>query len=314
MAHLIGIEKYKKDRIHQDGDGKLKIYQGYDRPPCFAAFWCNKHCTFQENRDIVNFLKTLTSDHTVSVHFSDGICDLNLDDPLLVVPSEEYIRLAQATRLSSENLKKIKNKTLCIPLDDDIFRMGLDKFLEIECGPTIDTPWETKKSIAFFRGTPVGPTRPQLVKNLYGNPLTDARFVKTPWTDPVYYERHKQLYDNRFDGSNPQPVTLAEHVKHKYLICAGGIIIGSMFNWIFGSGCVPILITHQDDDWWFKPFVIPYVHYIPVKFDLSNLETNINFLVENDDFAKRIANDARKAASVIFSPHFQRKYLIDALT
>jgi hypothetical protein len=314
MAHLIGIDKYKKNRLVQSSEGKLKIFMAYDKPPCFAAFWCNKHCTFKENGHIFNFLKEINSNKTISLHYSDGISDTTLEDPLIKTPDNKYIMLLQSTRLTEESKKIIKNKLLCIPLDDDIFTMGLKSFLQMECGEAYNIPWEDKLPIVFYRGTPIyGSRRRPVVQILYGNPKTDARYVKTPWTEQDYFQKNKNLYDNRFDGSNPQPVTLADHMKYKYIICIGGVIIGSMFNWVFGSGSVPLLVSHPNDHWWFKPFIEPNVHYMPIEWDLSNLESTIDFLIQNDEYAKGIATNCRLMSEKVFSPEFQRQYLVDNL-
>ncbi len=316
IIHLINYIRYKISKtMFRLAEGKLKVYLSHtQRPPNFAGFWCNKYCIFSENGYIIKFLLNINSSKTISLHYSDGMSPLCKDDPYLQSPNSDYIMITQATRFKDEDEKNQywKNPILCIPLDDEIFEFGLKAILERDCCD-IYLPWEERQSIAFFRGTPVEPTRPKLVRRLYYNPNANARFIKTPWTDPHYYQQNFQYYDNRFDGSDPQPVTLNEHVRHKYLICVGGIIIGSMFNWVFGSGSVPILVLHPSDKWWFKQYIVPYVHYIPVDYDLSNLETNIEFLIKNDRFAQQIATNARKLADEIFTSRFQKQYLLDHL-
>ena len=43
---------------------------------------------------------------------------------------------------------------------------------------------------------------------------------------------------------------------------------------------------------WFYKYLIPYVHYIPIKNDLSNLLEEITKLIDDDVYAENIANNS----------------------
>jgi hypothetical protein len=55
----------------------------------------------------------------------------------------------------------------------------------------------------------------------------------------------------------------------------------------FASGSVPFMISKAKC--WFSEFIIPFVHYIPIKYDLSDLIEKIEWVNENDGLAKKIA-------------------------
>jgi spore maturation protein CgeB len=70
------------------------------------------------------------------------------------------------------------------------------------------------------------------------------------------------------------------------------------------------MVTHPDNDYWFKRYLKPMVHYVPIQYDLSDLAEKITWLVEHDDEAKKIADNAMAFSKLFFSPEFQRNHLI----
>ena len=83
--------------------------------------------------------------------------------------------------------------------------------------------------------------------------------------------------------------------------------ISSAHSWCFGIGAVPLMITNND--FWFKSLLIPFDNYIPIKYDLSDLEEKIEWVLDHDEEAKQIAIRASNMAYTIFTPEFQKKYL-----
>ena len=81
--------------------------------------------------------------------------------------------------------------------------------------------------------------------------------------------------------------------------------------WGFASGCVPFLIS--SGKCWFTHLIKPYVHYIPVNYDLSNLIEQIDYIQNNDDVAESIASAALQFSKDFFSSEYQKKYLMSLL-
>ena len=102
---------------------------------------------------------------------------------------------------------------------------------------------------------------------------------------------------------------LSEHFNYKYILIIDGTCIASNHQWVFASGAVPIMITHPKNHYWFKKLLNPMINYVPVKYDLSDLKEQINWLIQNDKQAEQIALNAKNFASVIFNPKFQRYYI-----
>ena len=182
-------------------------------------------------------------------------------------------------------------KKILLPLDDDTFERGLTGIPNI--------PWDQRVPRAFWRGGISGLpfVRKDLVTRFFENKNTDFRFVR--------YYGHRDLPDSLFTD----PVGIDTYVQHKYIIVVDGAVISSSHQWVFGSGSVPILITHPLNAFWFRDHLKPFVNYVPASYSLNELETVIRWLQHNDDIAQTIAKNAMELANTIFTPEYQRKYI-----
>lgn len=213
------------------------------------------------------------------------------------------------------NYAKLKNKvfilgTLCqvdeeldcnylyIPLDDAFFKNGVKNFNTI--------PWENRSSELCWRGSCSGiggveSLRVKFVEKIYNyNPTTNVR-LSTQWRNGLNIPDH--YFDERIDYT--------EFLKHKIFFIVDGNCIASNHMYGFATGCVPFLISNAKC--WFSHLLIPNVHYIPVNYDLSNLIEQIEWVKNNDDKAKQIADNAFKFSEEYFSSEYQHKYIKDSI-
>ena len=73
------------------------------------------------------------------------------------------------------------------------------------------------------------------------------------------------------------------------------------------------MITHPKNNYWFKKFLVPMKHYVPIEYDLSDLEEKLEWLVTNDDKAREIAENAMKFSQEVFSSNFQKNYIVNEI-
>lgn len=195
-----------------------------------------------------------------------------------------------------------------MPLDDESFEKGV---VETVASRTELPKWEDRKPIAYWRGCLSGgwapTTRTRVVWELYDFPSADVKLTRNHNMDPEHQGRLVYSEDTRFYD---EIRGLDEHVKHKYIFILDGNCIASAHQWVFASGSVPIMVTHPDNDYWFKKYLKPGFHYVPVNYDLSDLKEKIEWLIANDIAAKKIANNAMEFARTILSSEFQHGYLM----
>ncbi len=157
-------------------------------------------------------------------------------------------------------------------------------------------PWRKKMARAFWRGSAKGDdlaalqwkgsprARVTLLSSEYPE-LIDAKFYDLGGaSEPAQKEILSQALKGPF-------VTVSEHFKYKYLVdidgfsCTNKRCFGELY-----SNSVP-LKQESDSIQWYHSHLKPYIHYIPLKRDLSDLTEKINWAVNHDGQAKQIAKN-----------------------
>jgi hypothetical protein len=193
-------------------------------------------------------------------------------------------------------------KYIYLPLDDGIFEHGITNMLPREELPS----WENRSSELCWRGGCNG-----------GNP-ENIRVRFTDKIHKIYNDNHnvkltrylgegEEVPDHYFAGR----VYYTEFFKHKIFFIVDGAVIASNHMYGFYSGCVPFMISQAKC--WFSHLIEPYVHYIPIQFDLSNLIEQIEWVRNHDAEAKQIAENAMDFAETYFSSEYQKKYVKESI-
>ncbi|KAJ1111933.1 hypothetical protein NDU88_000205 [Pleurodeles waltl] len=146
-------------------------------------------------------------------------------------------------------------------------------------------PWEKKIPKGYFRGSRTSPERDPLILLSREEPdLVDAEYTKN------------QAWKSEKDTLGKPPakeVPLVDHCKYKYLFNFRGVAASFRLKHLFLCGS---LVFHVGDEWleFFYPQLKPWVHYIPVRQDLSNLRELLQFVKENDEAAREISERGRQ--------------------
>ncbi|XP_018613281.1 protein O-glucosyltransferase 1 [Scleropages formosus] len=141
-------------------------------------------------------------------------------------------------------------------------------------------PWKKKDPKGFFRGSRTSPERdPLILLSREAPELVDAEYTKN------------QAWKSEKDTLGRPPakeIPLVDHCRYKYLFNFRGVAASFRFKHLFLCGS---LVFHVGDEWleFFYPQLQPWVHYIPVKGDLSDLRQLLQFVKENDDIAHQVA-------------------------
>lgn len=126
--------------------------------------------------------------------------------------------------------------------------------------------------------------------SLENESLIDARFnhlVQAKEEDDL------QVFFSTYFG---QTLTLEEHIHYKYQL----LIDGNSSAWMRGywqmfSNCV---IFKQESPYsqWYYNALEPYVHYVPVNYDMSNLVEKVLELQDDDELALKISKNQQTFA------------------
>jgi hypothetical protein len=89
---------------------------------------------------------------------------------------------------------------------------------------------------------------------------------------------------------------LEENFKHKYLLDIDGNTFSGRFVTFLHSGSLIFKATIFTE--YFRDWLQPYVHYIPVEMDLSDLEEKVQWALTHDAEAKQIALNGQTFAEI----------------
>jgi hypothetical protein len=140
----------------------------------------------------------------------------------------------------------------------------------------------------------------------FGNinsPLSDVPEYKTRPLLKKIGDENKDIFDIKnispingiIDKSNRDYLSTIDLIKYKYLIDIGGNGYSGRLKYLLFSKR-PLLIIDRAYIEYFHDNLIPYIHYIPVKEDLSDLLQQVKWMTENYQKSLEIANNAYKFA------------------
>lgn len=90
-------------------------------------------------------------------------------------------------------------------------------------------------------------------------------------------------------------ISLTDHTQYKYLIDVQGRGYSGRTKMLMFTGRPLFIAERQWDEFWTKD-VVPFVHYIPVKEDLSDLIEKLDWAENNPEECKKISKNAQEFA------------------
>lgn len=220
-----------------------------------------------------------------------------------------------------------------IPTGDDWARASQpdSKFFPKNCREYIDeskfnTNWEDKLPTAVFRGSSTGcgvtvDTNPRL-KLAYLN-ISGENKVNPPYLDtgitkwqlrPRKLKSSKYLQTINITNLAKQGITLASFMtpldqsRYKYIVHPDGHVSAFRLSYELSMGSV-LLIVDSKYKLWFRHLLKPWVHYVPIKEDLSDIFEIIKWCRNNDNKCKEIANNAK----IFYRKYLQKDGILDYL-
>jgi len=89
---------------------------------------------------------------------------------------------------------------------------------------------------------------------------------------------------------NVEPTTFAQN---KWIVDIDGNVNSWGYLWKLMSGSCVLKVESGRKEWFYDE-IEPYVHMVPIKSDLSNIEQQINWCLENSDKCREISLESKK--------------------
>jgi len=225
-----------------------------------------------------------------------------------------------------------KHADIPMPTHEDWARVSSQegKFFAPDCRDyryDFSKPWSERIPTAVFRGASTGcgvtiETNPRL-KIAYlssispvdkGHRMLDAGITKwnlrprkvmgNPYLQII--EPHKLPFWNKETNGLIKPLSPQEQANYKYIVNVDGHVNAFRLSLELSMGSV-VLLADSKYRVWFRRYLIPYVHYVPVKEDLSNLFDQIKWCKDNDAKCEEIARNAK----IFYDTYLSKQGILD---
>jgi hypothetical protein len=159
---------------------------------------------------------------------------------------------------------------------------------------TLDVPWEDKIPLAVWRGSYTG----KCIRN--GHIQNEDECLANPRCRFVYDHVHSTLVDAGFLSTTKivelfdvavrkDRLDMQALLKYKVIISLEGNDIASGLKWQLLSQSVVMMPPPTRTSWAMEELLIPWVHYVPIHLNGSNAEERVQWVLEHDEDARKIA-------------------------
>jgi len=199
------------------------------------------------------------------------------------------------------------------------------------------TDWNKKKPTAVFRGTSSGcgitPETNQRLKiaelshrwsqnNNYNQnnpidkiPYLDAGVVGWNRRDKKFINKPIDIINTKkFNFKKSDYISMHDQTEFKYIIHIDGHVAAYRLSKELSFGSVILKVDSlYDYKLWFTEWLKPWIHYIPIKKDLSDLADMITWCKKNDAKCRSIADNAKLFYQKYINKDFMLEYMENCL-
>jgi len=156
-----------------------------------------------------------------------------------------------------------------------------------------DKLWNEKINNCIWRGTVTG------IQDYNKDIINNSKNLRIIFVNKWYNKYDVGLIP--LDESNKKKINnylikesidIPSFLKYKYIISIPGNDKDSGLNWKLSSNSLVIMAKPKIESWLMEGLLEPYVHYVPLKDDYSDLDDIINWCIKNDEKCYQITINA----------------------
>lgn len=152
----------------------------------------------------------------------------------------------------------------------------------------IDRPYNEKNDKLLWRGASTGNhihgMRDTIVKKFQYHPNTNIDIKYNDLLQGYTNEKNEYLLGDY--------KTLEQQLEYKFLISLEGNDVASNLKWMLLSKSVVLMPKPRICSWYMEDTLKPFIHYIPLNDDFSDLEEKYNWCLNNYEECEFISNNA----------------------
>jgi len=237
----------------------------------------------------------------------DGLC---LNNRLPVASKSRYSRFVRR-----KDTNESVFRTMIWPLNMKRHYDPLNEYINLRRRGKV-TKWEDKKPSLIWRGSitgeGIGGNRD---KNNISTNIPHYQFGQRIHTVKEYFHINQSFVDVAFstDSIDRLPdhkkdfiadlvssylrdsyTSMKGQLKFKYILSIEGNDVATGLKWQMLSNSVVFMAKPTVVSFFMEDLLVPFVHYVPLKDDLSNLVDMVEWARENDEMCKWISDQATK--------------------
>ncbi len=139
----------------------------------------------------------------------------------------------------------------------------------------LDISYNKKKNICIWRGGTTG------YRSRRGSRYTLVpKFFKSKFADVGFSEVIQDKKNYRIFKKNR--LNVVEQLKYKFIISCEGNDVASGLKWQLYSNSIVLMTKPTTESWAMENLLQPFIHYIPLSDDFSDLEDKYNWCLNNE--------------------------------
>jgi len=155
--------------------------------------------------------------------------------------------------------------------------------------------WNDKESKVFWRGTTTGQRVELLNQWIHYDPsVIDIAFSMVNKKYNGFHHNYLEMQNTR------QKADITEMLKYKYLLSIEGNDVATGLKWMLYSNSVVLMANPTVSTWAMEDLLLPFVHYIPLSSDYSNLLEMMKWAEEHQDACQVISKRATEFIEHMF--------------
>ncbi|WP_228451107.1 glycosyl transferase family 90 [Marnyiella aurantia] len=149
-----------------------------------------------------------------------------------------------------------------------------------------DQPFRTKKDVLIGRGAVFQEHRYQFFSRYFGHPLCDLGQVNAQGGNPIWIKKKMSIED---------------HLNYKFILCLQGNDVATNLKWVMSSNSIAVMPRPTLETWFMEGSLVGGKHYIEIKDDYSDLESQLQYYISNPEECEAIVDNAHRHCEQFFS-------------
>lgn len=223
-------------------------------------------------------------------------------------------RFQSPTIVKSRLIKDRDAKGVLFPIDR---KHHWNAILEL---PNADQPFEKKDNKLVWRGVTTGTFQKKSALDEYSSRYHVASLTVLNDGIDIKYTSIVQIDDNTSDipiaaikSRTGNKMSISQQLSSKFILCLEGNDVATGLKWMMASNSTVVMPVPTCETWFCEGELQPWVHYVPVKDDLTDINDIYEWCLANQKHCKEIAFNGKRFVSQFLDKDTEKKIIKEVI-